>query len=321
MVSSDGRNTSEIRGGRVVVVSSCEEGAGAASAVGQASAVHGACASGGGASGAPPVRSACRGPRPTTGRVATRSTDAVSWSGSCLRSNGSPCARSARGSCPRTSGSRSPTCATPGLSVREIARRLGRAPSTISRELRRNATSGRRLPPVRRPPPRDRTTSPPSPSTPRHQPSAAARWSPSCWRSGGARSRSAATCAEAFPSEPAMWLCHESIYQAVYQPGSPLLRPSPLAPHRRSPLRTGRDHRRAQQRAERRRPRFEQPMLHHPRPSVPTRGPSRSRPLGGRSDHRQGPRLSDRHARRTTDPAGPAAAPATTRRRQRSTTR
>jgi IS30 family transposase len=58
-----------------------------------------------------------------------------------------------------------------------------------------------------------------------------------------------------------MWLCHESIYQAACQPGSPLLRPSPLAPRRRSPLRTGRDHRRAHQHADRRRPRFEQPML------------------------------------------------------------
>ncbi|HEY5361482.1 MAG TPA: IS30 family transposase [Streptosporangiaceae bacterium] len=64
-----------------------------------------------------------------------------------------------------------------------------------------------------------------------------------------------------FPGTAGMWLCHESIYQPVYQPGSALLRPSPLAPHHRSPLRTGRDHRRAHQRAERRRPRFEQPML------------------------------------------------------------
>jgi len=64
-----------------------------------------------------------------------------------------------------------------------------------------------------------------------------------------------------FPGEPGMWLCHESIYQAVYQPGSPLQRPSPLAPHHRSPLRTGRDHRRAHQHPGRRRPRFEQPML------------------------------------------------------------
>jgi transposase, IS30 family len=58
-----------------------------------------------------------------------------------------------------------------------------------------------------------------------------------------------------------MWLCHESIYQAIYRPGSPLMRPSPLAPQHRSPLRTGREQRRAQQRLDRRRPRFEQPML------------------------------------------------------------
>ena len=58
-----------------------------------------------------------------------------------------------------------------------------------------------------------------------------------------------------------MWLCHESIYQAVYQLGSSLLRPSRLAPHRRSPLRTDRDHRSAQQCTERRRPRFQHPML------------------------------------------------------------
>jgi IS30 family transposase len=42
-----------------------------------------------------------------------------------------------------------------------------------------------------------------------------------------------------------MRLCHESIYQVVYQPNSRFMRPSRLAPHRRSPLRTGRDHRRA----------------------------------------------------------------------------
>jgi hypothetical protein len=73
-----------------------------------------------------------------------------------------------------------------------------------------------------------------------------------------------------FPEQSGMWLCHESIYQAVYQPGSGLLRPSRLAPHHRSPLRTGRDHRRAHQRTERRRPRFEYPMLTiHQRPFPP----------------------------------------------------
>ena len=146
-----------------------------------------------------------------------------------------------------------------GLSIRQIAGRLGRAPSTISRELRRNATASG-LPAVRGAPPGDRAAGPPSPAAHRDQRELgqlvaellAQRWSPQ-QISRQLRLR--------FPGQPEMWLCHESIYQAIYQPGSPLMRPSPLAPHRRSPLRTGRDHRRAHQHAERRRPRFEQPML------------------------------------------------------------
>lgn len=47
-----------------------------------------------------------------------------------------------------------------------------------------------------------------------------------------------------------MWLSHESIYQAVYRPESALSGPSKFAPHRPSPLRTGRDHRKAQRRTE-----------------------------------------------------------------------
>jgi transposase, IS30 family len=124
-----------------------------------------------------------------------------------------------------------------GRSIRQIADQLGRAPSTISRELRRNATAtgyrpfeahrratGRRAREHRR----------------RVEISGelreliagllAQRWSPQ-QISRQLRLR--------FPGEPRMWLCHESIYQAVYQPGSVLLRPSRLAPHHRSPLRTG----------------------------------------------------------------------------------
>ena len=201
-----------------------------------------------------------------------------------------------------------------GLSIRQIAARLGRAPSTISRELRRNATAagatGRsRLTAAR---PRVGPAITGDASTPTASCGQvvgellAQRWSPQ-QISRHLRPR--------FPDEPGMWLCHESIYQAVYQPGSPLLRPSPLAPHRRSPLRTGRDHRRAHQRADRRRPRFEQPMLTiHQRP-VPARGPLRGRALGGRSHHRQGPGLGDRHPGRAADQDGPAAAPAPARRR------
>jgi IS30 family transposase len=146
-----------------------------------------------------------------------------------------------------------------GLSIRQIADQLGRAPSTVSRELRRNAAAG-----GYRPFEAHRRATARRARSHRRRIEAngelrrlvaeflAQRWSPQ-QISRQLRLR--------FPGEPGMWLCHESIYQAVYQPGSPLRRPSPLAPHHRSPLRTGRDHRRAHQHAERRRPRFEQPML------------------------------------------------------------
>ncbi len=147
-----------------------------------------------------------------------------------------------------------------GLSIRAIAGRLGRAPSTISRELGRNAASGGTYRPFEAH--RRATARRGRPHRRRIQASGelmqlvaellAQRWSPQ-QISRHLRRR--------FPGQPGLRLCHESIYQAVYQPGSLLARPSPLAPQRRSPLRTGRDHRRAHQRDDRRRPRFEQPML------------------------------------------------------------
>jgi transposase, IS30 family len=156
-----------------------------------------------------------------------------------------------------------------GLSVRRIAHRLGRAPSTISRELRRNTTCSQ----VYRPFDAHRHATARRARQHRRRIETnhelrrlvgellAQRWSPQ-QISRHLRSR--------FPDKRTMWLCHESIYQAVYQPGSALARPSPLAPRHRSPLRTGRDHRRAHQRTERRRPRFEQPMLTiHQRPFAP----------------------------------------------------
>ena len=158
-----------------------------------------------------------------------------------------------------------------GVSVRQIAQRLGRAPSTISRELRRNVTGGRRggyrpFDAHRRAVAR-RAREHPRRVEKNEQLRGVVgellgqRWSPQ-QISRHLRAR--------FPQDPAMRLCHESIYQAVYQPGSVLVRGSKLAPHHRSPLRTGRDHRRAQQHVDRRRPRFEQPMLTiHQRPFGP----------------------------------------------------
>jgi IS30 family transposase len=156
-----------------------------------------------------------------------------------------------------------------GVSMREIARRLGRAPSTISRELRRNASGAKGYRPFEA---HRRATT----RRARHHRRRvdanvelhrvisellSQRWSPQ-QISRQLRFR--------FPDDPTMWLGHESIYQALYQPVSSLMRPSPLAPQHRSPLRTGRDHRRAQQRTDRRRPRFEQPMLTiHQRPFPP----------------------------------------------------
>jgi transposase, IS30 family len=153
-----------------------------------------------------------------------------------------------------------------GLSLRAIASQLGRAPSTISRELRRNAVAGRGYRPfdahqratVRRARQHRRRV-----EINDHLGAVVAelllqRWSPQ-QISRHLRLR--------FADDPSMRLCHESIYQAVYQPNSRFMRPSRLAPHRRSPLRTGRDHRRAHQRQQRRRPRFQQPMLTiHDRP-------------------------------------------------------
>lgn len=153
-----------------------------------------------------------------------------------------------------------------GLSIRQIALKLGRAPSTISRELRRN-TSGRRgyrpfdahrHATARRARHHRRRVETNGELRELVSDLLTQRWSPQ---------QISRHLRQRFPDEPAMRLCHESIYQAVYQPGAAIVRPSKLAPHRRSPLRTGRNHRRAHQRVERRRPRFEQPMLTiHQRP-------------------------------------------------------
>lgn len=158
-----------------------------------------------------------------------------------------------------------------GLSVRKIAAQIGRAASTVSRELRRNSSKGRhgayrpfeahRDATVRRARNHKRQVEKNPVLCQLVGELLAQRWSPQ---------QIARHLRAQHPQDRSMWLCHESIYQALYQPGSQLLRPSKVAAPFRSPLRTGREHRRAQQRVQRRRPRFEQPMLSvHQRPFEP----------------------------------------------------
>jgi IS30 family transposase len=112
-----------------------------------------------------------------------------------------------------------------GLSIRQIATKPGRAPSTISRELRRNSRrDGQHLPfEVRRWAVQRRVR--------RHQrridknPALceliaellAQRWSPQ---------QIVRHLRRKYPEQRSMWLCHESIYQAVYQPQSRLIPPT-----------------------------------------------------------------------------------------------
>ena len=104
-----------------------------------------------------------------------------------------------------------------GLSLRAIAIRLGRAPSTISRELRRNAVVGRRHRPF------DAHRRATARRARHHQRRVdindqlsvvvtellGQRWSPQ---------QISRHLRQRFPDDPSMRLCHESIYQAVYQP-------------------------------------------------------------------------------------------------------
>jgi len=157
-----------------------------------------------------------------------------------------------------------------GVSVRGIAAQLGRAASTVSRELRRNSVprgvyrpfEAHRRAVARRARHHRRRLETNAELRALVGELLAQRWSPS---------QIARYLRARFPEQRRMRLCHESIYQAIYQPGSTLVRPARVPSPQRSALRTGRDHRRAQQRVERRRPRFAEPMLSiHQRPFAPT---------------------------------------------------
>jgi len=145
--------------------------------------------------------------------------------------------------------------ASQGLGPTAISLELGRAASTVSRELQRNRhPSGQYRPfhaqaqaAVRRQRPKSTKLSGNAPLERYVREKLQVRWSP--------QQISRALRVD-HPNEPSMRLSHESIYLAIYRPGGGLLR-KPTA----SPLRTGRDHRRAHTRAVRSRRRFAQPML------------------------------------------------------------
>ena len=112
--------------------------------------------------------------------------------------------------------------AAAGLAVRQIARRLGRAASTVSRELARNrrgAGTGR----WRRTGARRARRARPRPAK-----LAADGELRDCVRAGLGKSWSpeqiSATLRKQFPGRPEMRVCHETIYQSMYVQGRGALR-------------------------------------------------------------------------------------------------
>ena len=116
--------------------------------------------------------------------------------------------------------------------VREIAMAIDRSPSTVSRELRRNADpSGRYLPRTadriaagRVPRPRRRRVLADSELHAAVMELLGKRWSPE---------QIAHELPERFPDQPDRHLCTESIYQAIYDPDVPIARPTKRRRRRR----------------------------------------------------------------------------------------
>lgn len=142
-----------------------------------------------------------------------------------------------------------------GLGPTAIAAQLGRSPSTISRELRRNLHPTGQYRPfhahavaaARRRRPRSLKLTLNAGLGEFVRDKLRQRWSPQ---------QISRALPHAHPEEPGMRISTEAIYQAIYRPETGLLRrPEP------SPLRTGRDHRRGHTRPVRSRRRFAAPMV------------------------------------------------------------
>jgi len=142
-----------------------------------------------------------------------------------------------------------------GRAIRSIAADLGRSPSTVSREIRRNRhpVSGRYLPFGAHRRSFERRRRPKVGKIARNaelrgfvQEHLDLRWSPE---------QIAETLAVVFETRPEMRVCHETIYQALYTPHLGELHRSAARV-----LRSGRSRRRPQRRLDRRTSRFVEPM-------------------------------------------------------------
>lgn len=141
-----------------------------------------------------------------------------------------------------------------GCSIRGIAAELGRSPSTISREIQRNSdpATGKYHPFRAGQRARDRRARPKAGKLATDevlrtfvQHCLHERWSPE---------QISKVLPSAFPDQPAMRVCHETIYQALYSPHHLLLRAAP-----KRPLRSGRIRRKRRRRGDQRTTHFIQP--------------------------------------------------------------
>ena len=234
------------------------------------------------------------------------------------------------------------------IGVREIARRIGRDPATISRELRRNAAtrSGKQeyralvaqwkaQQTAKRPKTaklatndklRDYVQERLAGNVHRLDGSIVVGPQPPAWKGLNKPHRQDRRWATAwspeqiahrlkvdFPDDESMRISHEAIYQSLFIQGRGALKRELV-----TCLRTGRALRQPRARTQ-----------NHPQGHVTARRrvlpaprggsrPRRPRALGGRSDHRHRP-VRDRHDRRTQEPLDPVGAPAATARLWRDT--
>jgi hypothetical protein len=187
-----------------------------------------------------------------------------------------------------------------GESFAVIARRLGKAVSTVSREVAANGGRGCYRAWRAHQRAREQARRPKEPKL--AHPRLAAQvtsWLTEWWSpvqiSGGLRID--------YPGDPMMWVSHETIYQALYVQGRGELRRE-LA----RCLRTGRATRRPRGCGENTGQIRDMVMISE-RPAEAA-GPGRARPLGRRPDHRRQPQVRGGHASRADQPVRPAAAPA-----------